>query len=196
MGRSSNLTTKELLCLHCTERKRSRNSCFGPAIQVVRGQISFILQCAIPATIEICEESAGQVIPTNTSRVTLAFDAVFARLDAYNSQPNQTLVHRASAHDPPIGLRRRLCDHCHGNLAVRNMYLPPPRVVLVPHKDVMIILRLRRRHAGCLVTIHMLSSLLFCKRVMIWGQIAFKRRNDENIKTKAHSSTWGIGRFK
>ncbi|XP_071914051.1 uncharacterized protein [Coffea arabica] len=31
------------------------------------------------------------------------------------------------------------------------MYLPPPRVVLVPHKDVMIILRLRRRHAGCLV---------------------------------------------
>ena len=145
-------------------------------VQVVRGQISFILQCAIPATIEICEESAGQVISTNTSRVTLAFDAVFARLDAYNSQPNQTLVHRASAHDPPIGLRRRLCDHCHGNLAVRNMYLPPPRVVLVPHKDVMIILRLRRRHAGCLVTIHMLSSLLFCKRVMIWGQIAFKRR--------------------
>ncbi|XP_071916228.1 uncharacterized protein [Coffea arabica] len=119
-------------------------------VQVVRGQISFILQCAISATIEICEESVGQVIPTNNSRVTLAFDAVFPRLDAYNSQPNQTLVHRASAHDPPIGLRRRLCDHCHGNLAVRNMYLPPPRVVLVPHKDVMIILRLRRRHAGCL----------------------------------------------
>nr|XP_027083475.1 uncharacterized protein LOC113705765 [Coffea arabica] len=95
-------------------------------------------------------EFAGQVIPTNTSRVTLAFDAVFARLDAYNSQPNQTLVHRASAHDPLIGLRRRLCDHFHGNRAIRNMYLPPPRVVLVPHKDVMIILRLRRRHAGCL----------------------------------------------
>ena len=122
--------------------------------------------CAVPVLL----------VPTSTSRVTMAFDAAFARLDAYNAQPNQTLVHRASAHGPPIGLRRHLCGHYHGTLAVRNMYLPPPQVFLVSHKGVLIFLRLRRRHAGCLVTIHMLSSLLFCKRVMIWGQIAFKRR--------------------
>nr|XP_027071919.1 uncharacterized protein LOC113696736 [Coffea arabica]XP_027077003.1 uncharacterized protein LOC113700752 [Coffea arabica] len=102
--------------------------------------------------------------PTSTSRVTMALDAVFARLDAYNAQPNQTLVHRASAHGPPIDLRRHLCSHYHGTLAVRNMYLPPPRVFLVSHKGVLIFLRLRRQHASCLVTIHMLSSLLFCKK--------------------------------
>nr|XP_027090334.1 uncharacterized protein LOC113711368 [Coffea arabica] len=110
--------------------------------------------CAVPVLL----------VPTSTSRVTMAFDAAFARLDAYNAQPNQTLVHRASAHGPPIGLRRHLCGHYHGTLAVHNMYLPPPQVFLVSHKGVLIFLRLRRRHAGCLVTIHMLSSPLFCKK--------------------------------
>nr|XP_027127805.1 uncharacterized protein LOC113743953 [Coffea arabica] len=110
--------------------------------------------CAVPVLL----------VPTSTSRVTMAFDAAFARLDAYNAQPNQTLVRRASVHGPPIGLRRHLCGHYHGTLAVRNMYLPPPQVFLVSHKGVLIFLRLRRRHAGCLVTIHMLSSPLFCKK--------------------------------